>query len=147
MQDHQQGESADGEAELMAERGFDGAGEGVSDLHGPHRREDRGGLDADDVPGELANLAEAQVRKVELEAELADAASRMGDLRIAQADLDREAAEADPGVRAEIDALIAENKKETAHTTRDLKEAMVREGIPEKRITVVFLLRGQLKRK
>ena len=49
----------------------------------------------------------------------------------------REAAEADPGVRAEVDALVAEHTKETADITRDLKETMVREGIPEKHITVV----------
>lgn len=49
----------------------------------------------------------------------------------------RQAAQADPEVRAEVDALVEEKTKETTHITRNLKETMVREGIPEGRITVM----------
>jgi len=49
----------------------------------------------------------------------------------------REAAEADPKVRAEVDAFIEENTKVSKCITRDLKETMVREGVPEKRVEAV----------
>lgn len=48
-----------------------------------------------------------------------------------------EAAKTDPRVKAEVDALVEENTKATKCITRDLKEAMVREGVSEKRIEVV----------
>jgi len=49
----------------------------------------------------------------------------------------REAAEADPKVKAEVDALVEEHTEATRCITRELKETMVREGVPEKRVEVV----------
>ncbi|MBW1744163.1 MAG: universal stress protein [Deltaproteobacteria bacterium] len=49
----------------------------------------------------------------------------------------REAAEADPMVRAEVDKLVEEHAEATRCITMELKEAMVREGVPEKRVEMV----------
>jgi nucleotide-binding universal stress UspA family protein len=48
-----------------------------------------------------------------------------------------EAAEADPMVRAEINRLVEERMEATKGINRKLKEALVREGVPEKHVEVV----------
>jgi nucleotide-binding universal stress UspA family protein len=47
------------------------------------------------------------------------------------------AAEKDPGVKAEVDALIRQNIREAKHTVERLKDSSVVEGIAEKRVDVV----------
>jgi nucleotide-binding universal stress UspA family protein len=49
----------------------------------------------------------------------------------------REAAETDPVVRAEMDRLVEDHMEATKRINRELKKAMVHEGIPEKCVEVV----------
>jgi nucleotide-binding universal stress UspA family protein len=49
----------------------------------------------------------------------------------------REAADTDTAVRAEVTSLVQQNSEAAACITRELKETMVREGIPEKRVEMV----------